>query len=154
MKSSLNFFALNLIFIVLTTGAFSQDTLKTELFDMNSCVSIYFDQMTPVATSEEEMDQYIKETGNSEHCIELLKDFDFDSYSLAGINLNSGSCRVPLNLNCTTVRLDGEKEYVVHVAFDVPIEPCCARSSYDLWVKVPALPDGYRIQFEIHRNHL
>jgi len=154
MKRIVKFLVVNLLFIFLVAPVFGQDTLTTVQFDMNSCIPLYFDDGTCVAASRETLDSLIRKDGSEERCLEMLKEFDIEHFSLLGINLNSGSCRVPLGLGFVTTSVDREKKYVLEISYDQPVEPCRAMSSYDLWVIVPALPQGYEVEFIINPRML
>ena len=149
MKRSFKYFVVSLLVVFSVENAIGQDTLETVQFDMGRCVNLYSDVNTRVATTRTELDSIIRSDMSRALCMEKLKDVDMENFSLLGINLNSGYCRVPAGLTFTTVKIVSEKKYILVVNYDVPIGTCRALSSYDLWVKVPSLPDGYTVEFFI-----
>ncbi len=113
MKLIVKHVGLNLFFSLLVTNAVGQDTLETVQYDMSHCVTLYNNHgKKQVASTRETLDSLIRKDASEEFCIERLKDFDIERFSLLGINLNSGYCRVPLGLAFTTVKVDLEKKYI------------------------------------------
>lgn len=149
MKLTAKHVVLNLFFSLLVINAVGQDTLETVQYDMSHCVTLYNHGKKQVASTRETLDSLIRKDASEEFCIERLKDFDIERFSLLGINLNSGYCRVPLGLAFTTVKVDFEKKYIFEISYDIPIVSCRALSSYDLWVKVPSVPNGYTVEFVV-----
>ena len=86
-----------------------------------------------------------------ERCVkDLEKSIDFKRFTLLGVNINSGYCRVPVGLDYKTVRDDDKKLYTLQVSYIDPQGSVCrAMSSYDLWVLVPKMPEGYEAKFEV-----
>jgi len=126
-----------------------QDTLSTEHIDMSNCIPLYSSQGTVVITSRAALDSLVRKDGSKERCLELLKEYEMDSCSLLGIHLSTGWCKVPQGLQFTATKIDAEKKYILTVQYNTPIEPCRALSRYNLWVKVPALPVGYEVEFVV-----
>ena len=151
MKTTLKYVLLNLFTIMLATHAFAQDTLVTKQIDhdLSYCVRLNLGGRE-IIRSRTALEALIRNDNSRQACLKKLKGLNMSTISLLGINLNSGWCRAPLVLKYTAIRTDAEKKYVLVVSYDEPVEPCRALSSYDLWVAVPALPEGYQVEFVIH----
>ena len=149
MKAVLKYLLVNLILICLSADAFAQDTLVTVQYDMNRCVRLYLGDEPLIATNRETLDSIIRKGASKERCQEMLGGFDIDHFSLLGINLNSGYCREPEGLDFRVIKIDAEKKYIVEISYDDPIGICRALSSYNLWMKVPALSAGYEVEFMV-----
>lgn len=148
MKDAFKNFIVNLLFIFIATNTFGQDTLKTVQYDMSNCIRLNIGENKRI-TNRENLNSLIRNDASEERCLKKLKDFDLDHFSLLGINLNSGYCGEPLGLNFTTVKVDSEKKYILEISYYEPIGVCRALSSYFVWVMVPALTEGYDVEFVI-----
>lgn len=131
------------------SNAVGQDTLETIQLEMDLCINLSYDVHTRVANTRKELESIVRTDMSRELCMEKLQDLDMEKFSLLGININSGSCTVPPGLKFTTVKLDDEKKYLFEVSYNLPVGLCAAYRTYDLWVKVPSLPDGYEVEFKI-----
>jgi hypothetical protein len=127
----------------------SQDSLQAEQVEVNHCISLYFNGGQKIIKDRESLNSYIRKDASKDRCVSLLKDLDMDAYSLLGINLNTGWCQVPKGLQFVATKIEAEQKYILTISYLSPIGTCRALSSYDLWIKVPALPDGYEVQFVV-----
>jgi hypothetical protein len=86
----------------------------------------------------------------TESCKKNIKNFDFSKYTYLGIEINSGYCRYPLGLKYQAVKDTYNRKYILKISYDDPgSRTCRALSRYDLWVRVPKLPAGYSVKFEV-----
>lgn len=126
-----------------------------EQFDINNCIPLYTTSAKAVEiTNKAQLDSLIRNDRRHDYCVEQLKDFDLARYSLLGINLNTGWCGTPGGLNINVIKLEKERKYAFYIKYDEPMVPCRAFSSYDLWVKVPALPEGFTVDFIVSTNEI
>jgi hypothetical protein len=126
--------------------------LETQAFDMQGCMPLYHpnNSYKMVIRDGQTFQAHIRNDMSREPCLKNLKPIDFDKYTLLGIELNSGWCRVPRGLTYKTLKDDAQKCYRFVVSYRLPVEPCRARSQYELWVLVPKLPPGYEVTFEVN----
>jgi hypothetical protein len=123
--------------------------LKAEQIDVSHCISLNFNGGQKIIQDRKSLNSYIRKDASKNHCILLLKDLDMDAYSLLGINLNTGWCRSPKGLEFVVTKIEATQKYILTISYLSPIGTCRALSSYHLWVKVPALPDEYQVQFVV-----
>lgn len=147
MNQQLNYLMIYFSVFFLVINANSQDTLQTEQIDISNCISLNFNGGEKIIRDRKSLNALIRKDASKERCVLLLKDVDMDTYSLLGINLNTGWCQTPKGLKFVATKIDAEKKYILTITYLHPIGVCRALSSYDLWVKVPILPDGYQVQF-------
>lgn len=82
-------------------------------------------------------------------CVPSFDRFDFSRETVIAIALSTEWCRTPVGLRYRVIRDDADRRYVLEVRYLAPREPCRAQSRYELWVAVPALPQGYTVDFDI-----
>ena len=146
MKEIIKYLVLSLSFVFILASAFGQDTLNAVRFDMESCIRLNLRGEKSI-TNREELNASMRTDASEERCQEMLEDFDFSLFSLFGINLNTGYCGEPLGLKITTLKIDSEMKIVFVIEYDEVIVGCRALSSYDLWMKIPSLPEGYSLEY-------
>jgi len=90
----------------------------------------------------------------SRECKQLFKNLaiDFEKYTLAGYNVQSGHCQGPTDLEHKVFDDAGEKRYVMEITFTEARAYCHVPSYYSLWVLVPKLPEGYGFEFKVMPN--
>lgn len=139
-----------LVFLIfLSSNIFGQDTISSSQFEMNGCINLYSSDSTIIIRDRESLDTYVRKDASSSRCKKHLKNLDLDIFSILGINLNSGYCRVPAGLTFDVVKIEDEKKYVILISYIEPLTPCRARSSYDLWIKAPSIPSTYEVEFVV-----
>jgi len=152
MKKSLVSFFIASVFSF-ASNLYAQDTLETRQLEMKHCVQLYHSRSV-VILRRGELDSLIRNDANRDFCVDMLKDFDLDHFSLLGIDINSGYCRIPSGLTYSVVQLKDEKKYLFEISYDEPSTPCRAFSSYHLWLQVPKLPDGYEVEFVVRAEEM
>lgn len=136
-------------------AVFKPNTAEGELeareFDMKGCIALYHPKLNRqvVINDESALRSFIWNDRRFERCLADLKRVDLSKYTLLGVEINSGWCRRPLGLTHRVMKDESQKRYLLRVTYQSPGEPCRALSQYDLWVLVPKLPDGYKVDFEV-----
>lgn len=84
-------------------------------------------------------------------CKQLFKKLaiDFDKYTLAGYNVNTGDCYRPADLGQKVFDDAGEKRYVMEISYTDRHGACHVPRWHAVWVLVPKLPEGYGFTFEV-----
>lgn len=77
---------------------------------------------------------------------------DFDKYTLAGYNVNTGDCTRPPSLSQKLYKDFDEKRYRLEIGYDKPVVRCEELTWHSLWVIVPKLPGDHGFQFELKPN--
>ncbi len=150
MKTKARHILTSIILLASTTPVISQDTLMTQQFEMNNCIQIYHIEGKRIVRTKSDLDSLVRQDMSKNKCNKQLQQIDLVHYSILGINLNSGWCKTPLGLEFITTKNDMDKKYTLTVSYQAPIGTCRARSSYNLWVKVPAIPNGYKVEFIVN----
>jgi hypothetical protein len=90
--------------------------------------------------------------GKSPECKQLFKNLaiDFDKYTLAGYNVNTGHCSRPPNLEQKVFDDADEKRYVMEIGYTRPSGYCQVPTYHPIWVLVPKLPAYYGFQFKVN----
>ena len=103
-----------------------------------------------VIRTEAEFQVEIRKDARPDYCTKNLEKIDFEKNSLLGININSGYCRIPAGLEYKVVKEENNRKYIFKISYIDPQGSVCrALSSYNLWVLVPKIPDGFEVEFEI-----
>lgn len=89
--------------------------------------------------------------GKSRECRQLFKNLaiDFDKYTLAGYNVNTGHCYRPADLEQKVFDDAGEKQYLMEIGYTRPPGSCHVPRWHAVWVLVPKLPADYGFQFAL-----
>jgi hypothetical protein len=89
--------------------------------------------------------------GKSRECRQLFKSLaiDFDKYTLAGYNVNTGHCSRPPDLEQKVFDDAGEKRYMMEIGYKRPPGSCHVPTYHPVWVLVPKLPAYYGFQFTL-----
>jgi hypothetical protein len=90
--------------------------------------------------------------GKGRECKQHFKDLaiDFNKYTLAGYNVNSGDCHRPLDLAQRVFDDAGEKRYVMEISYSRPSYGSChVPRWHSVWALVPKLPGDYSFEFAI-----
>jgi hypothetical protein len=77
---------------------------------------------------------------------------DFDKYTLAGYNVNTGDCGRPAGLEQKAFRDAGENRYVLEISYPRRSGSCHVPIWHAVWVLVPKLPEGYSFDFEVREK--
>lgn len=77
---------------------------------------------------------------------------DFDKYTLAGYNVNTGDCSRPPSLSQKVYKDFDEKRYRMEISYDKPAAGCEELTWHALWVIVPKLPADHGFKFELKPN--
>ena len=88
----------------------------------------------------------------SRECKRLFKTLaiDFDKYTLAGYNVNTGHCSRPAGLQHKVFDDAGERRYVMEIGYTHPRSGYCHVLTYHpIWVLVPKLPAYYGFQLAL-----
>jgi len=90
--------------------------------------------------------------GKSRECRQLFKNLaiDFDKYTLAGYNVNTGHCSRPPNLELKVFDDAAEKRYVMEIGYSRPGGYCHVPTYHPIWVLVPRLPEYYGFEFNVN----
>ena len=116
--------------------------------EMDGCIWIGIQGGPLVIRDKKTLNDQIRKNGSYKRCMKQLKDFDFESQSLIGLNLNTGWCRYPLGLRNEFIEIK-DSAYLLKIYYNAPGEPCRALSFYDYWIAVPKLPAGYELDILI-----
>lgn len=122
--------------------------LETREVNLRGCIQTIFDKEFIIKDRENFL-KAVRNDASRDWCLKNLEKIDFDRYTLVGIELNTGYCRVPLGLTSQAVKNDMEKQYILKISYIEPQGLCRALSQYDLWVLVPKLPENYTVKFEV-----
>lgn len=90
--------------------------------------------------------------GKGRECRRYFKDLgiNFDKYTLAGYNVNTGDCERPADLLQRVFDDAGEKRYVMEISFSRPsYRSCHVPTWHAVWALVPKLPADYSFEFAI-----
>jgi hypothetical protein len=123
-------------------------SLEIRGIDIYGCISLRFSSHDAVINDNETFQKAVRKDGQEDYCKKNLEKIDFSKNTLLGINLDTGYCREPLGLESKAVRDDEKKQVTLQISYIKPNGLCRALSSYDLWVLVPKIPNGYEVKFE------
>lgn len=124
-------------------------TLETREINLNGCVQMFRSDRIVIRDKESFL-KAIRNDASRERCVkDLEKSIDFGRFTLLGIDINSGYCRVPIGLGHNVIMDEAQKLYTLQVSYLAPQGVCRHMSSYDLWVLVPKMPEGYEATFEV-----
>lgn len=92
--------------------------------------------------------------GRSRECKALFAGLaiDFDKYTLAGYNVNTGDCTRPPSLSQKVYKDFDEKHYRMEISYAKPAASCEELTWHALWVIVPKLPGDHGFEFELKPN--
>ncbi len=131
-----------------TASSLPPQTLTTTQIDLDGCIRMYLQHSFVIKNNAEFFAAVRRDAGN-DICVKKFNGkIDFANYSLLGIDINSGYCRIPIGLTHKAVRDDVKKLVTLQISYLAPQGTCRAMSSYDLWVTVPKIPEGYEVKFE------
>ena len=119
--------------------------IDIQQFDAKGCMRLYYSGKTQIIKNRNELDSLMR----NDMCSKYFADFDFEKNNLFGINLNTGWCRAPQGLSYELKYFEKENLHILTIGYAVPVEPCRALSSYDLWLVLPKLSTGDGIIVEI-----
>ncbi len=123
--------------------------LESLEIDLKGCIQTIFKKEFVIRTREEFISS-IRSDASRDFCLNNLEKIDFETHSLLGIDINSGYCRRPAELDFEVEKIESEKIYRLKISYADPRGSVCrALSQYDLWVLVPKIPDGFEVKFEI-----
>jgi hypothetical protein len=90
--------------------------------------------------------------GKGTKCAEYFNSLaiDFNNYTLAGYNVNTGHCQRPESLEQKLVKDFDEKSYTLMITYAPPRGSCDVATYHPVWVLVPKLPEGYSFNFEVN----
>jgi hypothetical protein len=90
--------------------------------------------------------------GKNPECRQLFKNLaiDFDKYTLAGYNVNTGDCQRPPGLGHQVFNDAGEKRYVMEISYIRNHGSCHVPRWHAVWVLVPKLPGDYGFEFKLN----
>lgn len=74
---------------------------------------------------------------------------DFEKYTLAGYNVNTGDCYRPPDLEHRVFNDAGEKRYVMEISYIRNHGSCHVPRWHAVWVLVPKLPGDYGFEFKL-----
>lgn len=119
--------------------------------DVKGCLSL--DRQSQWILMKDEFLQSALE-GRSRECKELFATLaiDFDKYTLAGYNVNTGDCTRPPSLSQKVYKDFDEKRYRMEISYDKPAARCEELTWHALWVIVPKLPGDHGFDFELKPN--
>ena len=126
-----------------------QPEVVTRTFD-SDCSLIFFDADRLVLREASDVRTHARNAG----CVSRFDRVDFSQETVIAVVLSTGWCRLPVGLRYRTLRDDTRRRYVLEVRYPVPKEPCRAQSRYELWIAVPALPQGYTVDFDIFGDEM
>jgi hypothetical protein len=117
--------------------------------DLKGCVQMYR-QKEFVIKDKEDYLKNIRRDAQKQACIEKAETLEFEKYSYVGLEINSGYCRRPEGLEYNIAKDAEKKQYILNVSYiDPQGQVCRALSRYDLWFRVPKLPEEYEVIFEV-----
>jgi hypothetical protein len=120
----------------------------TREVDLKGCIQLIMKKELVIRTNEEFL-KAIRTDAGRDRCLKDIEKIDFTQYSLMGTNLNTGYCDHPTGLQPKAFSDSVKKQVILQISYIDPKGSVCrAVSSYDLWVQVPKIPDGYEVKFE------
>jgi hypothetical protein len=127
------------------------ELLESREIDVKGCLAL--DRQSQWIFIKDEFLQTALE-GKSAECKTLFKGLaiDFDKYTLAGYNVNTGHCSRPASLAQKVYKDFDEKRYRMEISFDKPLGSCHALVWHPLWVLAPKLPADHGFEFELKPN--
>lgn len=127
------------------------ELLDSREIDVKGCLPL--DRQSQWILNKNEFLQSVLEDKSSE-CKELFAALaiDFDKYTLAGYNANTGDCTRPPSLSQKLYKDFDEKRYRMEISFDKPATGCAEMTWHALWVLVPKLPGDHGFDFEMKPN--
>lgn len=123
--------------------------IESRQIDVKNCLPL--ERQSQWVLIKEEFLQTALE-GKGPECKEHFKNLaiDFDKYTLAGYNINSGDCHRPADLTQKAFSDDGLKRYVMEISYSRPrYGSCHVARWHSVWALVPKLPGHYSFQFEL-----
>lgn len=120
---------------------------------MEGCINFRYPDTNAVITDEATMKSLVRKDMSREKCLAHLKDIDFSKHTLVGIELRTGWCENPI-FTYRVLKDEAKKKYLLAVRFQPPEGGCRALDQYDLWVRVPRLPEQYKVDFEVKAKTL
>lgn len=97
-------------------------------------------------------DEYLQKAleGKSKECVEHFKNLaiNFDKYTLAGYNVDTGACRRPPGLTQKLFKDTDENRFVLEISYPENIGACHIIIYQPIWVLTPKLPEGYSFEFK------
>jgi hypothetical protein len=116
--------------------------------DVKNCLPL--DRQSQWILIKEEFLQTALE-GKGRECKQHFKDLaiDFDKYTLAGYNVNTGHCNRPTGFEQKAFRDDGLKRFVLEISYPDNRGACHVPRWHSVWVLVPKLPADYSFEFEV-----
>lgn len=122
--------------------------IESREIDVQGCLPL--DRQSQWILIKEEFLQRALED-KSRECKQLFKKLaiDFDKYTLAGYNINTGDCYRPPGLSQQVFNDAGEKRYVMEISYTQRHGSCHIPRWHAVWVLVPKLPEGYGFEFAL-----
>jgi hypothetical protein len=127
------------------------ELIESREIDVKGCLPL--DRQSQWIIMKDEFLQSALEV-RSRECKELFAvlAIDFDKYTLAGYNVNTGDCMRPPSLSQKVYKDFDEKRYRMEISYDKPAARCEELTWHALWVIVPKLPGDHGFQFELKPN--
>ena len=127
------------------------ELIESREIDVKGCLPL--DRQSQWILMKDEFLQRALE-GRSRECKALFAvlAIDFDKYTLAGYNVNTGDCTRPPSLSQKVYKDFDEKRYRMEISYDKPATRCEELTWHALWVIMPKLPGDHGFQFELKPN--
>ncbi len=141
-----------LIVLVAVTASNSLDAQTRELptEELEGCLKAVFSlEAEPVIIDGHEAFLSMIKKRSYEACKRTLKKIDSDEYSIIGVEIDTNYCGKPDGLVYDLLQDEESKRYSLQVSYLKAELRCRGHMSYSLWLKVPKIPKGYIVEYEI-----
>ncbi|NNE66540.1 MAG: hypothetical protein HKN33_08225 [Pyrinomonadaceae bacterium] len=132
-------------------GLSTQGLVESEESDLKGCVQLGLNDRKYIS-SESEYLAWIRKDAQAAPCKTMTGNLDFSKYAYFGINLNTGYCRRPDELDFRVREFGGSRNYLVAISYRKPVGICRALSQYQLWIRLPQTTQKYSTVVRIHRR--
>jgi len=123
------------------------ELLESREVDVQGCLPL--DRQSQwILIKQEFLDKALED--KSPRCRQLFKTLaiDFDKYTLAGYNVNTGDCYRPATLTQKLYKDFDQKRYRMEISYPENYGACHVVRYFPIWVLAPKLPADYGFQFE------
>lgn len=124
--------------------------IESREIDVKNCLPLGSGQSQWILIKDEFLQTALE--GKGSECKQHFKGLaiDFEKYTLAGYNVNTGDCHRPADLAQRVFDDAGEKRYVMEISYSrLTYGGCHIPRWHSVWALVPKLPADYSFEFAI-----